>query len=350
MVDYGTGAGGFVYRLAKAEPQLQVVPFPERLSGTGLFSDVRELKPASGVLPYVINVPGWHDGAESVHHMALPGDGKLELRSSKSWQAPDGTALAQTLNIGGRRIETRVLLKQQNDWAGYSYVWNAEQSEATLAPKAGADMEIGGGQPWRVPSRAECMMCHSRQANFALTLHDAQLNHGDQLQRWERMGLLSSNAAAFDRERAQFGKTPRPASSEERQRGSPVTGLLPRNPDRLAKFVKSNHEGATVEQRARSYLGVNCAHCHTIYGGGNSPMEFDWFVSLKEMQTIDRAPEHGTLDLENARVVAPGAPGRSVLIPRVARRGPGQMPPVGTRVGDPEGVRVLAEWVMSLRE
>ena len=42
-----------------------------------------------------------------------------------------------------------------------------------------------GEQLWRIPSRAECMMCHSREANFSLTVQESQLNRGDQLARWE---------------------------------------------------------------------------------------------------------------------------------------------------------------------
>ena len=34
-----------------------------------------------------------------------------------------------------------------------------------------------------------------------------------------------------------------------------------------------------------------------------------------------------------------------MLVPRVALRGPGQMPPVGTRMGDAEALRVLVAWI-----
>ncbi len=49
-------------------------------------------------------------------------------------------------------------------------------------------------------------------------------------------------------------------------------------------------------------------------------------------------------------MIAPGAAARSVVIPRVSIRGPGQMPPLGTRVADPDGVRLLVEWIESLRK
>ena len=258
--------------------------------------------------------------------------------------------LAHTLTLGRRRIETRVLVKQQNDCAAYTYVWNAAQTDAALAEKSGADIELAGAQPWRVPSRAECMMCHSRQANFSLTLHEAQLNHGDQLARWESMGLLRADAVAFDRERNLTEKLPRPAEPAPDQRKPALSSLLPRDPDRLKKFAATNDLHASLDARARAYLGVNCAHCHTLYGGGNSAMDFDWLLPPDEMHALGEPAKHGHFGLTDARVIAPGVAARSVVIPRVSIRGPGQMPPLGTRIADPDGVRVLAEWIESLRK
>ncbi len=348
---YGAGVSGGIYRLDRAPaPTTPPTEFPRLLSETGLFSDVEKLAPLPGVLRYEINAPGWHDGATSEHHLALPGDGTLEVRPAKSWQAPNGTVLAQTLTLGGKRIETRVLVKQQNDCAAYTYVWNAAQTDAALAEKSGADIEIAGAQPWRVPSRAECMMCHSRQANFSLTLHEAQLNHGDQLAQWERLGLLRADAVTFSRERAQIEKLPAPAAAESGQRNPALSTLLPRAPEHLRRFAAARDTHASLDARARSYLGVNCAHCHTLYGGGNSAMDFDWLLPPDEMHALGEPATHGDFGLPDARVIAPGAAARSVVIPRVSSRGPGQMPPLGTRIADPDGVRLLVEWIESLRK
>jgi len=347
---YGAGVSGGIYRIERA-PVAAIPPreFPRKLSDTGIFSDTAKLTPLPGVLPYEINVPGWHDGATEAHHLALPAGETLEVRPTKSWQAPDNTVLAQTLTVAGRRIETRVLVKQPNDCAAYTYVWNAEGTDAELGDKGGADLELSNGQPWRVPSRAECIMCHSRQANFALTLHDAQLNVGDQLARWERLGILRSDASAFERDRAARAKRQVPSQASG-ERTPAASSLLPRHPERLGRFVTADNPNADLEARARSYLGVNCAHCHTMYGGGNSPMEFDWLTPREEMRALNEPPAHGDFGLEQARVIAPGAAARSVIVPRVSTRGPGQMPPVWTRMVDPTGTRLLVEWIQALRE
>ena len=356
VVDYGIerprafeAAGGAIHRLERAPRVTTPATFARTLSATGLFADVTKLAPAAGVLPYEVNVPGWHDGAAIVRHLALSTDDPLTYRPTKSWDLPDGAALVQTLTLGGRRIETRVLLKQQNDFAGYTYVWNAAQTDAELAGKTGADLELADGTPWRVPSRAECMMCHSREANFALTLHESQLNHGDQLARWERLGLLRTEPSVLARGR-RGPDGPGGALRQQPDQRTPVTTtLLPRNPENLARFTSPADAQAAVEPRARSYLAVNCAHCHTLNGGGNSAINFDWTLPLDRMRAIGEPPQHDTFGLADARVIAPGAADRSVILPRVAMRGPGQMPPVGSRVPDAEGVRLLAEWIASLK-
>ncbi len=355
LVDYGVegprgqGAGGGIFRLQHAPaPTQALADFPRRLSETGLFSDAARLEPSPGVIPYEINLPAWHDGAVAQHLLALPQSEAIEVRPTKSWDLPDGAVLAQTLTLAGRRVETRILVKQQNDFAAYTYIWNADQTDAVLAPKTGTDLETTHNRPWRVPSRAECMMCHSREANFSLSLHEFQLNRGDQLNRWEQLGLLRTDVASFERSRRRDESSQRGSRPQPNQRPAKPSALLPRNPANLGTFNASATTAATLDKRARNYLAVNCAHCHTLNGGGNSVMNFDWLVSGSGMRALGEPPQHGDFGLANARIIAPGAPGQSVIIPRVAMRGPGQMPPVGSRSSDPDGVRLLAEWITSL--
>lgn len=344
---YGASVTGALYRLEAAPASAPAPPFPSMLSETGLFTNVQTLAPADGVLPYQIAAPGWHDGATGEHHLALPeGSGALEWQMAKSWTPANGAALAQTLTLNGRRIETRILLRQQNDWAGYSYLWNDTQTDAALAPKAGDDI-VADGRPWRVPSRAECLFCHTRQANFSLTLHESQLNAGDQLARWEALGLLQCDPAAY--ERNQQSPPNRTLSSQAKDQRTPaVSRLLPRAPNHLRRFVRADDTSAPVAARARSYLGVNCAHCHTLYGGGNSVMDFDWLLPDNGMRAFDQLPQHGDFGLPGARIIRPGHPGLSVLVPRMTLRGPGQMPPAGTFHPDPAGLAVLVEWIATL--
>ena len=61
------------------------------------------------------------------------------------------------------------------DWAGYTYEWNGQQTNATLV-QGGKTVAVGG-QSWIYPSGNDCLTCHTSAAGFALGLESAQLNH-----------------------------------------------------------------------------------------------------------------------------------------------------------------------------
>ncbi|MCX6954342.1 MAG: PQQ-dependent sugar dehydrogenase [Verrucomicrobia bacterium] len=320
--------GDGLHRLEPAPPAKPGTPFPTRLSETGLFAATADLRSAPGVQPFAINAPAWHDGATAERLLAIPGEGKAEENGPwKTWELPDGTALAQTLSLpkgdgqSRRRIETRVLLKQANDWAAYSYRWNEEQTDATLVPEAGQRLSVGG-RDWLVPSRSDCLSCHSREANFALGLTNAQLNRNVTVE-----GRTQNQIAAFIRLGLVGGRAPGP---------------------RAPHLVNPSDTSAPLEDRARAYLAANCSHCHVPNGGGNTLMDLTPWAQGERRHLIDAVPQHGDFGIKDARLVAPGNVGRSVLPRRVAMRGDSQMPPVGTIAGDPDGVKLIYEWVQSL--
>jgi uncharacterized repeat protein (TIGR03806 family) len=332
IVDYGGG----IHRLVPAPRQESPAPFPTRLSETGLFESVAEHLAASGVVPYSVNVPGWADGAEAERFIALAGSSQIGF-AERNWTFPDGTALVQTLSRGGsppRRIETRVLLRQQGEWAGYSYRWNEAQTDAVLVGKEGDDAELSEPNPaaneprmhaWRFPSRGECMMCHSRAANYVLGLSAAQTNRehdyatvrDNQLRALEHAGLFA----------APLGKPP---------------GEWPR-------LVDPRDSGQDLEARARAYLEVNCSVCHVSAGGGNSQIELTTSVPRDRMNLLDARPQHDTFGVANAMLLAPGDPDRSIILERLARRGRGQMPPLASRQVDQQAVALVREWIASLK-
>jgi glucose/arabinose dehydrogenase/mono/diheme cytochrome c family protein len=327
ICDHG---GDGLYRLEPAPPaETRPIDFPRRLSETGLFADVPALQPATGVQPYVINAPAWHDGATADRLLALPGLSTATLAGSWStWDLPDGAALAQTLSFPAhdgepaRRLETRVLLKQAGDWSAYSYLWNDAQNDAELVGKEGRQVRVAG-RAWLVPSRSDCLMCHSRAARFALSLTSAQLNRPVEIEGQTRNQIEALIALGF------------------------AKGAIPKAG--LPHHVDPYDQSAAVADRVRTYLATNCAHCHTPEGGGNTLMNLTAGAAPAQQHLIDAPPEHGAFNLPDARIVTPGQPGRSVLPIRIALRGvPGQMPPVGTLAPDPAGMQLLVEWIQSL--
>jgi mono/diheme cytochrome c family protein len=105
---------------------------------------------------------------------------------------------------------------------------------------------------------------------------------------------------------------------------------------------------ANLERRVKTYFEVNCAICHVADGGGNSKIEFGAKTPLTKANVIDEPPVHENLGIPDARLIARGAPERSVLYKRITRRGEKQMPPISTNVVDEEGAELVKAWILSL--
>ena len=355
VVDY---RGHSVLRIERAVVTEPNRAFPSKLSETGLFADTRSLQPQPGVLPYEVNAPAWHDGALGERLIALPGQGRMDVTERGGWKFPNGTAAVQTLRLDGKRVETRVLLKQENEWAGYSYGWNKEETDALLVSEAGEKRQVGAGQTWRIPGRTECLLCHSRAANFVLGLSTVQLNHGSQIADWESSGVLLVHRTALAKaelRRELAGRNLGEAEIEaalalvrapklqSQPAGSPLRGV-----ETLPRIVNPQDKSASLHDRARAYLHANCAHCHARGAGGNSRMHFASHIADEDMEISNATPLHATFGIADAKILAPGAPSQSLILYRTVLRGPGQMPPAGTMIPDGEGATMLAQWIASM--
>ncbi len=333
---YVVDHGGGIYKLVPRPPQGEDrSPFPRRLSETGIYESVAEHRVAPGIIRYSVNAPGWNDGADVDRFVALPGDARASFAGSRGWNFPNGAVLVQTLSLAGRRVETRLLHRERNEWRGYSFRWLNDGSDAELVPKNGLTTELAhtagasdesspGGRTWRFPSRTECLSCHSRAANFVLGLRTAQVNrsqdfgHGpeNQLRAFVRLEALA---------------------------GAPASA-----PDGLSQLVDPYDETAGLELRVRSYLDANCAGCHVEAGGGNAKLSLAHSTALAGTNLISHRPQHHAFEIANAMIVAPGNPERSVLLQRLSRRGSGQMPPLASLRVDERAVTLVRAWIESL--
>ena len=340
VIDHFTG----FHRLVPNVFDPSATPFPTRLSETGLFLSVADREPHPALIPYSVNSPLWSDGAIKRRFIAIPGIGNAEFSpGAKGWDFPEGSVLVKEFDLefragdpsSRRPIETRLMTRQQGEWVGYSYRWNEELTDANLVggsgldqPFAIADTQAPGGSrtlTWHYPSRAECMVCHTRAANYVLGLTALQMNkphdygtvEADQLATLEHIGLF---------------KEP-----------------LPKAPSELDHLINPADETAPLAARARSYLHSNCANCHVNAGGGNAAIDLSFGTPVGRMKLLDEMPLHGDFSIPGARLVAPGDPARSTLLQRIALRGPGQMPPLASNVVDERGVDVLRRWIESLR-
>jgi len=312
--------------------------FPRRLSETGLFASVADRAPAPGVVAYEVNSPLWSDGALKERLLAVPGVEKIGYVDANGWNFPDRTVLIKTflydLADDGRDapapIETRLMVKEQGEWAGYTYAWDDDRADATLVAKEGLDRTFrvrdadgrAREQAWRYPGRAECMVCHSRASNFVLGPCTAQMAREvdfgdgpeDQVDRLHRLGF--------------FEAEPTPRESRPR-------------------LADPRDASAGLDARVRSYLHANCASCHVEAGGGNAAIDLSAGAPPHRLG-VRQAPQQDAIAGPGAMIVAPGDPDASTLLRRVARRGPGQMPPLATARVDDDAVALLRAWIAAM--
>lgn len=379
----GEPAGG-LYRLEPSPPVEGPSTFPRRLSESGLFAPGQGHTVMPGVVPYTVNSPLWSDGAYKERFFALPGDGTLTYTPRRSWGFPEGTVLIKSFALEAkagdpqsrRWVETRFFTKQAGEWAGYSYEWNAEQTDATLVESAGrdrvfdiADEQSPGGrraQSWHFPSRAECMICHSQAAKHVLGVSTGQLNceqdyggvRDNQLRALSHVGIVKGIEGAEWKEQytqsaladgrsateidASWIALLRSFGPQRRLVAKSSFGVVAEHFERMA----DPYDGAApLDARARSYLHTNCANCHVHGGGGNSKIQLSHWVALAETSMIDERPLHSTFGLVDPRILAPGKPESSVLLHRIAQAGRGRMPPIATSLVDDEAVALIREWI-----
>lgn len=338
---------GIAARVANVSLLIDTVPggdpetFPQKLSdipallAAGLGEDVSEL----GIYPYQPSSQLWSDGALKSRAIALPGSTQMTFSADGMWDFPEGAVLIKNFALPldlrdpegtAQRIETRLLVKTEGSWYGYSYRWNDEETDATLLA-AGDDRDFirtdADGDlfayTWHYPSRTECRRCHHESSNRVLGVNTAQMNH-DFL--YPDSGVVDNQIRAL----AHIGlfNAPLPATPAE----------LPSSPDLY-------DETASVADRALSYLHANCAVCHNPEGPTWVDMDLRWGVPMAERNVLSVAAQSNPAGLVNPLRIVPGNPDRSMLLARMATRDFHQMPPLGSTLVDEDAVAVVRQWI-----
>ena len=334
-----------VVEVTDAPPAGQALP--AKLSQTGCFSGTNAMQPAKGVLPFAVNAPLWSDGAHKLRFLvpppASPGVQKPAMLTAPgddraAWDLPVGTLLIKHFGLGpdphkSTPVETRFMRRDANHWRFFTYAWNAAGTEAelVLAGKQQAhDVPGGKKQNWTVPSIAQCQTCHggakgttplgvrSDQLDGPVTLSGQTVQ---QLGLWAEGGLL----------------------------GSGFKGAGKHQP--LSDPTSAGALGLPLEQRARTYLAVQCASCHRPGAAGQASMDLRLNATLAASQTCAATPQHGDMGVAGAKIVAPGQPDKSVLHLRMVAP-PGTeafMPALGVNVPDVAGVALLKAWIAGLK-
>jgi hypothetical protein len=287
-------------------------------SCTVLADGVRAFHPAHAL---------FSDGLDKERFVYLPPGTQIDTSDPDRWAFPVGTRLYKTFSMGGQRIETRLLEKIDaprgtSSWRMVSYLWSEDQQSVSLVSAFG-ERDVHGTEH-DIPSLAECIRCHSvAQDDAADGFSAIQLAH-------DEGGVTLATLVAE-------GWLTDPID--------PADAVIP-------------GDAATVE--ALGYLHANCGNCH----GGPAPEHGldhwirvgtadvastgTWRTSICSCSVWTRTLPSG--ETANLRI-APGHPDTSVAVLRMSSRSATeQMPPIGSRLPDDEGVRLVSEWIASLDE
>mgnify|MGYP002628045756 CR=1 FL=1 len=338
---------GQIYELVPSGLEDMSADFPRRLSETGLFTSLKTMTPAPGIVQYGVTVERWMDGATARRWVAIPESGVITLgENGVDANYPEGTVFVKHLTLQTVRVattpapwelplETQLLHYENGTWHPYTYVWDDEKQDAMLVDAAGTDREIEFVPPtraadetkqqnWHANAENECRMCHNAGAGFVLGFVPNQLNRA-------LADYKGKSHQQFDvlTDRRVIAAASRPSD------------------DSSARLVDPHDESQSLNDRARSYLHGNCSSCH--HPGGNAIVSFYLRRELpfEDLKT-DKGTGIGTFGLENAKLIAPGDPHRSVLLYRMSKLGYARMPYIGSRVVDSKGVALIEKWIGSM--
>ncbi len=299
-------------------PEAIVPEFRPNLSELNLFvGDLEALTISPLAFEYQLNTPLFTDYAHKQRLIALPEGETMTYDGDGLPIFPDGTLIAKTffynnderdLSLGKHIIETRVLIKQNGEWDTGDYKWNAEQTEAVLDPNGGnvpvSWIDTDGNTTnitYKIPSDNDCFICHNTYDNVTpigpkLRTMNFEVNGVNQLQQFIDNQALS--------------------------------GLTDINT--VSQLPDWEDTGITLEERARAYLDVNCAHCH-IPGGFcevQSSLDLAYETAFGDSNILER---------------------KNSIINRISTYSEGfSMPFIGTVSLHEEGVDLVLEYLNTL--
>ncbi|MFK7950790.1 MAG: hypothetical protein AB8G11_24605 [Saprospiraceae bacterium] len=241
----------------------------------------------------------------------------LEAKIGSLLEFPDETILVKTFyynnddrdtSLGKRVIETRLMIKKDGLWNIATYVWNETQTDGVLTLNGSSTpinwiTETGENRStvYLIPNEDECIACHQsndeiiplgttlKNLNREVTRNGSNIN---QLTHLQSVAILN-----------QFDVT------------------------QASSMVNYKDVNVSLEERARAYLDINCAHCHNPTGWEESA-EQD--LDLRYEVSLNQTGIEGEANDINEFLTS------------------GEMPLIGTTILDDEGVDFIIDFINSL--
>jgi uncharacterized repeat protein (TIGR03806 family) len=317
---------------------LENMPF-QTLSEYQFFEGaLKDLNPEFGLTPYTLNSTLFTDYAKKKRFIWMPNNSKANYISDDvSLNFPVGAILIKSFyydnvlpNDDTQNIETRLMIRKNEGWIFANYTWSSDQTEAILDLNGSfvdlqwQDEDEVKTVQYRIPAGAECHTCHKimevsqpigpKPRNLNL-VYNYESESKNQLQQLVDIGYLENS--------------------------------LPLNIEALPNY---NDTSISLELRARAYLDINCAHCHSEETHcAYRPMRFG-FTDTQDFSNIGVCIDPDTdLGFGHGHIVEPGDARNSVLYFRLSSTEPSdRMPLLGRSVLHTEGADLIEDWINSL--
>ena len=316
--------------------------FPDKLSDFRFFKDASAQVPHDKVIPYELISTLFSDYSYKQRWVYVPNEKKAEYQEDWVFNFPTGSALIKTFyypidernpELGKNLLETRLLLKKDQGWEAVSYAWNKEQNEA-FKKIAGKTINVSWtdfmGEErdvrYRVPNVNQCKECH-----------DAD----------DKISPIGPKARNINKDFAfKEGTFNQLTYWMNRQ-------IIDEYPLDLVSPVDWTDEIKDINDRVRSYLDVNCGHCHSPTGNANST---GLYLHLNETRYINLgvfkkpvATGRGSGGLKYS--IVPGEPEESILLHRMISMDPGvMMPESGRALTHTEAVEMVRDWILLMED
>jgi uncharacterized repeat protein (TIGR03806 family) len=316
-------------------------PFPYvKLSEYNFFEgEMKNLEPVYKVIPYDLNSSLFTDYAQKKRFIWMPAGVKATYTADgKVLEFPSGTVLIKnfyydTMLPGNttRIIETRLMIKKDMQWIFATYVWNDEQTEAFLDNNGEfkyISFTHNGNTTntnYRVPSVSECGSCHKFGGqNIPIGVKPQNLNKlyayeggsKNQLQKLVEEGYLNASG-------------------------------LPQN---ILSTVDWTDASKPLELRVRSYLDINCAHCHSEGTSCDyTPMRLAFSESTTAVNLGVCVEPVDFVSGDQTHIVASGNVARSLMHFRMNTLQQSEMmPQLGRTTVDAEAVQLIEDWINAM--
>jgi len=292
------------------------IVFNTKLSYYKLFEgDMVALIPAKNVEMLQLSSTLFTDYAEKQRLIKLPKGKQVILNGEGLPVFPEGTIIAKTfyydtvVGKGRQIIETRLLILSHSKWSVATFRWNTAQNEAFLT-NGGADIPINFINKnneaikisYRMPTKQQCGSCHGLNENI-LPIGPKARNLNVTIKR----GGENINQLIYLMEKGVFKKTAI---------------------DTLTSLPSYHNLSLPIEQRARAYMEINCAHCHQPGAlAGQTTLNLDYRTDLAQSGIRFN---------------------KSNIIVRTAEMGEFHMPKMGTTIIDKEGVALMRKYISQL--